>query len=157
MDKEIKEKLENENISFDEFYNFLHEKDVGYWDNVNSKEIIQKYCYEKMKEGIHIGHILTEMEVNQSKTEVYCMWLGNSMRKPEPINTKKELVIALGLIVLERYSCLLSREVGFRMSVEAENEKQAIAMFHRDLDDGKHELVDQESIDKQEILWVKKK
>ena len=87
--KEIKE------MSFDEAYNYLQEKDIGNWDNVNSEDIIKQYCNEKMREGIHISHIIQAIEKNPSKEELYCIWLGNSMETPTPINNVEDLIEAL--------------------------------------------------------------
>ncbi len=47
--------------------------------------------------GIHVSHILEAMEENSSNEELYCIWLGNSMETPTPINNKKDLFEALEL------------------------------------------------------------
>lgn len=93
----IRQKLNDPRIRFDEFYNFLQEKDIGNWDDVNSEEIIQQYIAEKTREGIHVSHILKAIEKNPSTQELYAIWLGNSMETPTPINNKKDLVEALGI------------------------------------------------------------
>ena len=48
--------------------------------------------------GVHISHIVQALEDNPSEQEVYGIWLGNSMETPTPINTKKELFDALGVV-----------------------------------------------------------
>jgi len=48
-----------------------------------------------MKEDVSVSHILKAIEDNPSKEELYCIWLGNSMETPAPINTKEDLVEAL--------------------------------------------------------------
>lgn len=93
----IKEMLEDESVSFDDFYTFLRDKEEGDWDNVNSEEIIRQYITEKSNEGVHVSHMLEALENNPSDKDLYSIWLGNSMQTPEPINTKQELVEALGI------------------------------------------------------------
>ena len=93
----IRQKMNDPKIHFWDFYNFLQEKDIGNWDDVNSEEIITQYVTEKMKEGIHVSHILKAIEENPSRYQTYRIWLGNSMETPTPINTKKDLVEALDI------------------------------------------------------------
>ncbi len=95
MDEKIKSMLENEEVSFNDFYTYLRDKDIGDWDRVNSEDIIKQYCTEKMNEGVHVSHIIKALEENPSDEEVYGIWLGNSMETPTPINNKKDLVKAL--------------------------------------------------------------
>lgn len=91
----VKKMLDNPNVSFDEFYTFLREKDLGDWDSVNSEEIIKEYLNKMMTEGVHVSHILEALESHPSREGLYSIWLGNSMETPEPINTKKQLYDAL--------------------------------------------------------------
>lgn len=91
----FKELSEDDDISFDGFYNELRELDLGDWDSVNSEEIILQYVNEKSKEGVQVSHILKAMEEDPSYEELYQIWLGNSMETPTPINTKQELFNAL--------------------------------------------------------------
>ncbi len=98
MKKSVNALIKNENISFDEFYDILREHDTGFWDGVNDREIIYDYCNEMMMKGIAISHILAVLENDPyDSTDIYKIWLGNSMEIPEPINTKQELADALGL------------------------------------------------------------
>jgi hypothetical protein len=89
--KEIKK------MKFQEAYDYLEEKDMGDWDNINSEEIIKQYCKEMIDAGVHISHILDAIEQNQSSEELYYIWLGNSMETPTPINNVSDLLEALGL------------------------------------------------------------
>ena len=93
----IKQKMNDPKVNFWDFYNFLIIKDIGNWDDVNSEEIIKQYVAEKMKEGVHVSHILKAIEENPSRYDTYRIWLGNSMETPTPINTKKDLVKALDI------------------------------------------------------------
>lgn len=93
--------LEDDNVGFDEFYEYLQDNEIGDWDCVNHEETIRQYCIEMMKKGIHISHILKAIEENQSDKELYGIWLGNSMETPSPINNKKDLVRELGIGVKE--------------------------------------------------------
>jgi len=95
--KKIREMLEDDDVSFDEFREYLQENDIGYWDGVNDKEIILQYVNEMMNKGIIVSHILKALEDNPSDEELYEIWLGNSMETPTPINNKKELFDALQL------------------------------------------------------------
>ena len=93
--QKIKGMLDNNEVDFNEFYSFLRDKDIGNWDGINEEEIIYQYINEKMKEGIHVSHILKAIESHPSESELYSIWLGNSMETPTPINTKKDLIEAL--------------------------------------------------------------
>jgi hypothetical protein len=92
---QVKKMLNDKNVSFDKFYDFLRDKDWGNWDNVNSEEIIRQYVAEMMSQGIHVSHIIRAIENNRSEEELYEIWLGNSMETPKPIRTKKDLYNAL--------------------------------------------------------------
>jgi len=89
--KEIKK------MKFQEAYAYLQEEDKGDWDNVNSEGIVKQYCKEMIDADINISHILEALEQNQSSEGLYCIWLGNSMETPTPINNVEELLQALGL------------------------------------------------------------
>ena len=93
----IPKKILKDDISFDDFYDILHEKEVGNWDNVNNEETIKTYIKDMMDKGIHVSHILEALETNPSNHELYEIWLGNSMLTPKPINSKKHLLKALGI------------------------------------------------------------
>ena len=98
MKKSVNALIKSENISFDEFYDILQEHDMGFWDGINSRGTIYDYCNEMMRKGIAISHILEVLEDDPyDSTDIYKIWLGNSMETPEPINTKQELADALGL------------------------------------------------------------
>lgn len=99
MKKRIKSMLEDEEVSFNKFYNFLHNEDTGNWDVVNNEETIRKYVSGKINERIYVSHILQALEEHPSKEEEYCIWLGNSMETPTPINNKKDLIEALEIEV----------------------------------------------------------
>lgn len=87
--------LNDPRVSFDTFYSFLRDKDLGYWDGVNSREIIEQYLGEMIPKGIHVSHIVKALET--SSADLFKIWLGNSMETPQPIRTKKELFEALEL------------------------------------------------------------
>lgn len=93
----IKNALKNESISYRDFYSALQNKSIGNWDDINSTDIIQEYVFDMMKQGVHVGHIVTALEENYSKHDDWCIWLGNSMETPTPINSKQDLVDALQL------------------------------------------------------------
>jgi len=93
--KDIKSIFNNEEYDFSAFYDYLQNADYGNWDNINSDETIRQYINEKVKEGIRVSHILEALENNPSKEDLYCIWLGNSMETPTPINNKKDLLEAL--------------------------------------------------------------
>ena len=97
--KKIIELLNDDETSFDTFYQYLRSEDTGEWDGVNSEETIKQYCTEKIDEGIHVSHIIEALENNPSEEELYKIWLGNSMNTPEPIKTKKQLLEALNINV----------------------------------------------------------
>jgi len=134
----IKELIEQTN-SFEEFYNYLSEGGIGDWDNVNSKEIIMQYCNEMMSKGIQISHIIAALENNPSEQDLYCIWLGNSMETPTPINTKEDLVEALGLEIPtkkeEKYSVTIdigSRIIEVKAKSKEEAENKALEKFEND-------------------------
>lgn len=87
----------DDSISFNEFHNLIRDLDEGDWDNVNSEDIIKQYISEKSKDGIQVSHILKAIEEEPSREELYEIWLGNSMETPTPINTKQDLLTALGI------------------------------------------------------------
>ena len=99
METKIKQMLKDDSISFDDFYNHLKNCDEGFWDNVNSEDIIKQYISEKSQQGIRVSHILEAIEDNPSNNELYEIWLGNSMETPYPINTKSDLLEALQIEV----------------------------------------------------------
>lgn len=84
-------------MSFDDAYNYLRNKEIGNWDNVNSEDIIKQYCINMISKGIHVSHILKAIEENPSKQELYAIWLGNSMETPTSINNVNDLLDTLEL------------------------------------------------------------
>lgn len=97
MKMTIREALLSEEVSFDDFYNGIENTELGYWDNINSTDIIYDYINEKMREGIIVSHILNALENDSSEHDLWDIWLGNSMETPKPINDKEDLVDALCL------------------------------------------------------------
>ena len=97
MKTTIKKALNNDNVEYREFYNALLQESIGDWDSINSTDVIQEYLCEKIKEGIHVSHIVEALEKEYSKYEDWSIWLGNSMETPTPINSKQDLIEALGL------------------------------------------------------------
>ena len=99
QEQEIKilKMFNDKDVSFDTFYSYLQERDVGDWDSVNSEDIIKQYCSEMMGKDINISHIVKALESDKSKHELYSIWLGNSMEIPTSINTKQDLIEALCL------------------------------------------------------------
>ena len=93
----IKDMLNDNNVSFGEFYNYLRDKDEGEWDNVNSEDIVRMYIDDMNNDDIDVSHIEEVVENNPSTEELYEIWLGNSMLTPIPINTKEDLYNALEL------------------------------------------------------------
>ena len=97
MKATIKKALHDDNVSYREFYSALQNTGLGFWDNVNSTENIKEYIIEMIGEDITVSHILATLESEESETDDWKIWLGNSMETPKPINNKKDLVEALGI------------------------------------------------------------
>lgn len=93
----ISEVVINEEVSYRDFYEALQEQGIGDWDNINSTDTIKSYIKEKIDEDIFVSHILEAIEQNSSEYDDWSIWLGNSMETPSPINSKQDLVDALGL------------------------------------------------------------
>lgn len=93
----IKQAMEDDNISFGDFYYNLYNEGIGYWDEVNDTEIIKDYIIDMIRDDIWVSHILTAIENEYSEHDLWRIWLGNSMEIPEAINTKEDLVEALNL------------------------------------------------------------
>lgn len=93
----IKKALKNDEITYREFYSAIQEKGLGNWDNINSADTIQDYITYMMKQGVRVSHILEALEQNESEFDDWSIWLGNSMETPSPINSKQDLIDALGL------------------------------------------------------------
>ena len=89
--------INDNTISFDDFYTHLRDLEEGDWDSINNEDIIKQYVYEMSLKGISVSHILEALETNESSQDLYRIWLGNSMETPEPINNKLDLFEALGL------------------------------------------------------------
>ena len=97
MKMKIKEAIQNKDIEFYSLYEALINQDFGNFDNVNRTEIIQEYIKDMISKGVSVFHMLKAIEDNISKYDLWEVWLGNSMETPTPINSKEELVDALGL------------------------------------------------------------
>jgi len=95
--KFAKQLIEDKNVSFDNMYEQLQEKEYGDWDNINDEDIIRQYCKEQIDSGIQVSHILEVLETKPSSKEIYAIWLGNSLETPNPIETKQELTEGLGI------------------------------------------------------------
>ena len=93
----FKEALQDEEISYYDFYTALMDQDLGAWDDINSSYILYDYINEKMREGYCVSHILKAMESQYCYTDDWKISLDNSMNEPVAINTKEDLVEALGL------------------------------------------------------------
>ena len=89
--------LHNENISFSKFYNGLEDVGIGCWDSVNTTEILKQYIIEQIQEDIPITHMLSIIEKTYSEYDLWNVWLGSGSDEPEPINSKQDLIDALGL------------------------------------------------------------
>lgn len=89
-------KLDDESVSFQEFYNLLYNEDMGDWDNINSREIIKQYVKEQIDEDVCVSHMLAVLE--RSDAEYFEITLDCSSNTPVQISDKSELVFALGLI-----------------------------------------------------------
>lgn len=98
----IKQAINSSEVSFNSFYNALYEFGEGFWDGVNDTEIIKMYITDMINEDIWVSHILEAIETEHSSTDLWEIWLGDSGETPSPINTKKELVDALGLVGLNK-------------------------------------------------------
>lgn len=61
----IKEAMNNENVEYRQFYNSLQDKEIGYWDGINSTDTIQSYITDMMKDGVRVSHILEALETNE--------------------------------------------------------------------------------------------
>ena len=93
----IKDALIDDTIDYREFNSMLQEADIGDWDSINSTEVIEMYIAEMMPQGIHVSHILKALEQEESEYEDWHIWLGNSSETPTPINSKQDLLTALGV------------------------------------------------------------
>ena len=93
----IKKALRDDNVSYREFYSALQDTGLGFWDNVNGTDNIKDYIIEMIGEDITVSHILAALESEESNTDDWKIWLGNSMETPEPINSKEDLIEALGI------------------------------------------------------------
>jgi len=93
--KKVKQMLKDNSINFNDFYDYLQTEEFGNWDSVNSEDTIKQYVNEMSLKGIHVSHILQALEENPSSKGLYCIWLGNSMETPTPINNKNDLFEAL--------------------------------------------------------------
>lgn len=91
----IAEAIDEKRISFKEFYEVLIDNISG-TDDINSTEIIEQYLEEKEAEDIEVSHIREALERGCS-TDIWRIWLGNSMETPEPIETKQDLADILYL------------------------------------------------------------
>ena len=88
---------EIDDMTFDELYDYLRDKDEGNWDIVNSEGIVRMYIDEMKNDGINVSHIEEVLENNPSREELYKIDLGYSLNTPIPINTKEDLLEALEL------------------------------------------------------------
>jgi hypothetical protein len=93
----IREALENGNVSYRDFYSALQDADIGAWDDINSTDIIHDYLNDMIQQGVRVSHIVEALENNDSEYDDWCIWLGNSMETPNPINSKQDLIDALQL------------------------------------------------------------
>jgi len=88
--------LKDNDVSYESFYTALAQADIGYWNSINSTEIIQYYIIDMMRNEIRVSHILSKLEEHMDCDD-WKMDLCNSMNTPEPIFSKKELIDALSL------------------------------------------------------------
>lgn len=88
-------KLDDESVSFQEFYNLLYNEGMGDWNNVNDRETIKQYIKEQIDEDVCISHMLEAIE--KSDAEYFEVTLDCSSNVPVHISDKSELVLALGL------------------------------------------------------------
>lgn len=93
----IKQALSDDGVGYYELYDYLLENDIGYWNDVNSTEILYDYINDMMREGYRVSHILAAMENEVCETEDWHIALDNSMNTPTPIKTKEDLTDALYL------------------------------------------------------------
>ena len=94
----IKDALIDEDIDYREFKSMLQDAGIGDWDSINSTEVIEAYIAEMMPQGIHVSHMLKALETaDQAGNDDWHVWLGNSMETPTPINSKQDLLTALGI------------------------------------------------------------
>lgn len=87
----IAEAISDNRVSFNEFYSVLQDAGLTDEDVLNSTEIIEQYIKEKVAEDIDVFHIMEALREG-SDTDLWRIWLGNSMETPEPIETKKDLM-----------------------------------------------------------------
>ena len=52
MKMKIKKAISDERVSYIEFSNALENANIGFWDSVNSTEIIKEYIIEKIKRDV---------------------------------------------------------------------------------------------------------
>ena len=89
-------KLDDESVSFQEFYNLLYSEGIGDWNNVNDRETIKQYIKEQIDEDVCISHMLEVLE--KSDAEYFEVTLDCSSNIPVRISDKYKLLFALGLI-----------------------------------------------------------
>lgn len=87
----IAEAIDDDRVSFNEFYSVLQDAGLTDEDVLNSTEIIEQYLVEKVAEDVEVSHIIEALDAGCS-TDLWRIWLGNSMETPEPIETKKDLM-----------------------------------------------------------------
>lgn len=92
----IAEAIDEKRISFKEFYQVLLDIGLAEVDDINDTEIIKQYLSEKEDEGIEVTHIKEALEEG-SATDLWRIWLGNSMETPYPIESKEDLADILYL------------------------------------------------------------
>ena len=94
----IKDMLNDDNVSFDDFFNYLQDEDKGDWDSINSEDIVRMYIEDMNSQDVDVEHIEKVVDgENASSKELYGINLGNSMNTPHPINNKQDLYDALEL------------------------------------------------------------
>jgi len=138
---EIREAVDNDKISFSDLYNELQIKDLGNWDDVNSKEVILNYCRDKMFDDVHVSHILSVLESNPSCEDLYQIWLGNSCETPSPIMNKLDLVKALELITKKKFTLTVRESKSIDVEIEAEDILNAIDEVETKYKDGEYDIM----------------
>ncbi|PWM29339.1 MAG: hypothetical protein DBX40_00290 [Clostridiales bacterium] len=93
----IKDAINDEAVSYYELYDYLLEHDIGYWNDVNSSEILYDYINDMMRQGYRVSHMLKAMERQFCETQDWHIALDNSANTPKAIKSKEDLAEALYL------------------------------------------------------------
>lgn len=98
MKTTVEKLMQDDGVSFDEFFRVLLDVELGDWEQVNDRETVEDYICYMVRQGVAVSHMLSVLEEDPFHSiGHYNIYLGDSLGIPEPITDKKELAEALGL------------------------------------------------------------